>query len=128
MRAVTAVMPAQNCVGATVGHANYALLTGVLRQEWGFQGMVVSDYWVWGDNALRDLCLRTGCDTYLCMFMPVMWNLTDYDSPTARSVMRNAIHIYPAWRSGGCRQTEFTGKRAYFLAFLVITIYNELET
>ena len=92
MRAATAVMPAQNCVGTTVGHANYALLTQVLRQEWGFQGMVVSDYWVWAENPLRDLCLRTGCDTYLCMFMPMMWNLVDYDSPTARSVMRTAIH------------------------------------
>lgn len=92
MRAATAVMPAQNCVGTTVGHANYALLNNVLRNEWGFQGMVVSDYWVWGDNALRDLCLRTGCDTYLCMYIPAMWNLTDYDSATARSVMRAAIH------------------------------------
>lgn len=92
MRAATAIMPAQNCVGTTVGHANYALLNNVLRNEWGFQGMVVSDYWVWGDNALRDLCLRTGCDTYLCMYIPAMWNLTDYDSATARSVMRAAIH------------------------------------
>lgn len=24
--------------------------------------------------------------------MPIIWNLVDYDSPTARSVMRNAIH------------------------------------
>ena len=92
MRAATAVMPAQNCVGTTVGHANYALLTNVLRNEWGFQGMVVSDYWVWGDNALRDLCLRSGCDSYLCIYMPIMWNVNDYDSATARSVMRNAIH------------------------------------
>lgn len=92
MRAATAIMPAQNCAGTTVGHANYPLLNNVLREEWGFQGMVVSDYWVWADNALRDLCLRTGCDTYLCMHMPMMWNLGDYDSPTARSVMRNAIH------------------------------------
>ena len=92
MRAATAVMPAQNCVGTVVGHANYNLLTGVLRKEWGFQGMVVSDYWVWNGNNLRDLCLRTGCDTYLCMYMPAMWTLEDYDSPTARSVMRNAIH------------------------------------
>lgn len=92
MRAATAVMPAQNCVGTTVGHANYPLLNNVLREEWGFQGMVVSDYWVWGENSLRDLCLRTGCDTYLCMFMPAVWGLTDYDSPTARSVMRTALH------------------------------------
>ncbi|MBR1781138.1 MAG: glycoside hydrolase family 3 C-terminal domain-containing protein [Oscillospiraceae bacterium] len=92
MRAATAVMPAQNCVGTVVGHANYNLLTNVLRGEWGFQGMVVSDYWVWNGNNLRDLCLRTGCDTYLCMYVPIMWTLEDYDSPTARSVMRTAIH------------------------------------
>ncbi len=92
MRAATAVMPAQNCVGTVVGHANYNLLTNVLRGEWGFTGVVVSDYWVWDGNNLRDLCLRTGCDTYLCMAMPMMWTVGDYDSATARSVMRNAIH------------------------------------
>ena len=92
MRAATAVMPAQNCVGTVVGHANYDLLTNVLRREWGFQGLVVSDYWVWDGNNLRDLCLRSGCDSYLCMYMPVMWTLEDYDSATSRSVMRGAIH------------------------------------
>ncbi|MBR1814897.1 MAG: glycoside hydrolase family 3 C-terminal domain-containing protein [Lachnospiraceae bacterium] len=92
MRAATAVMPAQNCVGTVVGHANYALLTSLLRKEWGFQGLVVSDYWVWNGNNLRDLCLRAGCDTYLCMYMPAMWSLEDYNSATARSVMRRAIH------------------------------------
>lgn len=92
MRATTTVMAAQNCVGTIVGECNEALLNTVLRGEWGFRGMVVSDYWVWSDNSLRDLCLRTGCDTYLCMSIPMMWNLDDYDSPTARNAMRNAIH------------------------------------
>ena len=92
MRAATAVMAAQNSVGTIVGECNYALLNNVLRKEWGFQGMVVSDYWVWGENNLRDLALRSGCDTYLCMYMPAMWGLTDYDSATARSTMRNALH------------------------------------
>ena len=92
MRAATATMPAQNCVGTNLGHANYNLLTNVLRKEWGFQGMVVSDFWVWNGNNLRDLCLRSGCDSYLCIYMPAMWTLVDYDSPTARNVMRNAIH------------------------------------
>lgn len=92
MRAATAVMAAQNAVGTTVGECNYALLNNVLRDEWGFQGMVVSDYWVWNKNNLRDFALRAGCDTYLCMYLPSMWGLTDYDTPTARSVMRNAIH------------------------------------
>lgn len=26
------------------------------------------------------------------MYMPAAWNMVDYDSPTVRSVMRNAIH------------------------------------
>lgn len=35
MRAATAVMPAQNCVGAIVGECNEALLNTVLRGKWG---------------------------------------------------------------------------------------------
>ena len=92
MRAATAVMAAQNCVGTVVGHANYALLQELLRGEWGFEGVVVSDYWVWDGDNLRDLCLRAGCDTYLCRLEPGRWALGDYDSATARSVMRSAVH------------------------------------
>lgn len=90
--AATAVMAAQNSVGYELGEANYALLTSVLREEWGFHGLVVSDYWVWGPDNLRDYALRSGCDTYLSNYMSMAWNLKDYDSATARSVMRNAIH------------------------------------
>ena len=92
MRAATATMPAQNGVGTLLGTVNDSLLKNVLRDEWGFQGMVISDYWVWNDNNFRDLSLRSGTDAYLCMYMPLMWGLNDYDSPTARWVMRNAIH------------------------------------
>ncbi|WP_322154407.1 glycoside hydrolase family 3 protein [Paratractidigestivibacter sp.] len=92
MRAGTAVMATQTCMGTRLGHTNDALLKDLLRDEWGFEGMVISDYWTWGDNNLRDLCVRTGCDTYLCMSMPVMWSISDYDSATARTAMRNAIH------------------------------------
>ena len=92
MRAGTAIMAAQNCVGTTVGECNYALLTSLLRGEWGFRGMVISDYWVWNGDNLRDLAVRSGCDTYLNMSIPVMWNISDYDSPTARASMRTAIH------------------------------------
>lgn len=92
IRATTGIMPAQNSIGDTLGTVNASLLQKVLRNEWGFQGMVISDYWVWGDNNLRDLCVRTGCDAYLCMAMPMMWNLNDYTSATARGAMRNAIH------------------------------------
>jgi beta-glucosidase len=92
MRAGTAVMATQTCVGMQLGHTNAALLEDVLRNEWGFEGMAISDYWVWNGDNLRDLCIRTGCDTYLCMDMPIMWSISDYDSATARASMRRAIH------------------------------------
>lgn len=92
MRAATAMMASQAGVGTQLGHVNRALLTDILRSEWGFEGMVISDYWVWNGDNHRDLALRVGCDSYLCMNMPFMWSISDYDSPTARSVMRQAIH------------------------------------
>ena len=41
---VDAIMPAFNEVAATPMHSNKALLTGLLRQKWGFTGIIVSDY------------------------------------------------------------------------------------
>jgi beta-glucosidase len=38
------IMSAFNEIGGIPSNANPALLTGVLRQEWGFKGFVVSDY------------------------------------------------------------------------------------
>ncbi len=40
----SAVMPSYNEIDGVPSHKNRFLLERVLRQEWGFQGMVVSDY------------------------------------------------------------------------------------
>ncbi|TDO51644.1 beta-glucosidase-like glycosyl hydrolase [Kribbella sp. VKM Ac-2527] len=57
---VSAVMSAYNSVNGEWCGQNEPLLTGVLRDQWGFRGVVVSDF-VWG---LRDavLSLRAGLD------------------------------------------------------------------
>jgi beta-glucosidase len=41
---VGAVMPSYNEIGGVPSHANHWLLTKVLREEWGFKGLTVSDY------------------------------------------------------------------------------------
>ena len=41
---VAAVMPSYNEIGGLPSHANRWLLTKVLREEWGFKGVTVSDY------------------------------------------------------------------------------------
>ncbi|HEU0368126.1 MAG TPA: glycoside hydrolase family 3 N-terminal domain-containing protein, partial [Candidatus Acidoferrum sp.] len=50
---VQAVMPSYNEIDGIPSHSNLKLLTGILRQEWGFTGMVVSDYF--GIDELRKL-------------------------------------------------------------------------
>jgi beta-glucosidase len=57
---VMAVMPSYNEVDGVPSHKNRWLLERVLRQEWGFQGMVVSDYF-----AIDQLASRHGVATDL---------------------------------------------------------------
>jgi hypothetical protein len=38
-------MSSFNCIGQKCSAQNYALLTEILRDEWGFQGLVVTDYY-----------------------------------------------------------------------------------
>ncbi len=42
--AATAVMTSFNRIGATWAGGNYHLITGVLRNEWGFNGFALTDY------------------------------------------------------------------------------------
>jgi len=41
---VAAIMPSYNEIGGVPSHANRWLLTKVCREEWGFKGVMVSDY------------------------------------------------------------------------------------
>src|SRR5437868_14212583 len=50
---VAAVMPSYNEIGGMPSHANRWLLTEVLREEWGFKGVTVSDYF-----AINELVAR----------------------------------------------------------------------
>jgi beta-glucosidase len=50
---VGAIMASYNEIDGIPSHSNTELLTGILRDEWGFQGVVVSDYF--GITDLKDL-------------------------------------------------------------------------
>lgn len=64
-----AMMSAFNRVGATWAGANYALLTQVLREEWGFKGAVITD-WTGGTAGKGGMNVnqgvRAGNDLWLC--------------------------------------------------------------
>lgn len=65
-KAATAVMTSFNCVGNTWAGGDYNLITQVLRNEWGFEGLVLTDsvrtHYMYSDQMLRaggDACLMS---------------------------------------------------------------------
>ena len=84
-----AVMSSYNYVGTTWAAGCYALQTEILRGEWGFQGMVLSDYfgnygYMDADKAIRggtDIMLGTAGNDAI---------LTDQTSATSQQAMRTA--------------------------------------
>ncbi len=49
-----AIMSAFNRVGGVLSGYNYALLTDVLRDEWGFKGSVITDWYMGNDGYMSD--------------------------------------------------------------------------
>lgn len=85
--ACTAIMSSYNRVGAIWAGGRYSLMTGVLRDEWGFDGMVVTDYF---STSVQDMnqMLRAGNDLALTTIASSVPVTTAED----KTVLRNAAH------------------------------------
>ena len=85
----TAIMSSYSYLGTTWAGASRPLITDVLRGEWGFTGMVVTDSAManidWMDP---NLAIRSGNDMMLCL----MGATLDTSSNTAQIAMREACH------------------------------------
>ena len=85
----TAIMSSYSYLGTTWAGASKALITDVLRGEWGFVGMVVTDSAMantsWMDP---NLAVRAGNDMMLCL----MGASIETNNNTARNAMRAACH------------------------------------
>ncbi len=94
------VMSSFNRIGTTWAGASYSLLTEVLRNEWGFKGMVLTDYYMlidvggatYGYPYMNvNTGLRAGNDCWLAG-MAQFGTAPDLTSNTSKKYARNACH------------------------------------
>lgn len=86
--ACTALMTGMNSVGSEFCGNSYALVTQLLRQEWGFQGMVVTDMTAPNQYKSLEEAYRIGNDVFMYLFKTEM----DFATPTAKWAARTAVH------------------------------------
>ena len=89
-----AVMSAFNDIADVYCGHNQALLTDILRKEWGFRGSVVTDWW--GEYMRIDKCVLAGNDKMLLMtdteqYMPLGGSTTIGDN-AARDAVKHIIY------------------------------------
>ncbi|MDO5540990.1 MAG: glycoside hydrolase family 3 C-terminal domain-containing protein [Eubacteriales bacterium] len=87
--ATQACMSSFNWIGTIPSCGNEYLLKNVLRGEWGFQGMVITDYDGSYGYMISDHCVRSGNDLMLGFASAASNQFTD-QSATATLAMRQA--------------------------------------
>ena len=113
----TAVMSSYSRLGNTWAGASKALLTDVLRNEWGFHGMVVTDS-AMGNTSWMDVnfAIRAGGDMMLCL----MGVKLDSSSNTAQQAMRRACHNILYTQANSIAIAAAVDNTPYWLILLAI--------
>lgn len=113
----TAVMSSYSRLGNTWAGASKALLTDVLRNEWGFHGMVVTDSAMGNTNWMDvNLALRAGGDMMLCL----MGVKVDSSTNTAQQAMRRACHNILYTQANSIAIAAAVDNTPYWLILLAI--------
>lgn len=88
----TGIMSSFNRIGSRWTGGDYRLMTQILRDEWGFRGLVISDYKT--DNKVMNSrqMLYAGNDLILASLPDLLWTDCSFDSAQDMQVLRNAAH------------------------------------
>lgn len=85
-----AIMSAYNYIGTKWAGASSELLNTVLRDEWGFEGMVLTDYFGGFGYMDADIAIRNGNDIALIAYDVGGNMITDTSSATSIKAMRQS--------------------------------------
>ena len=127
--AATAVMTSFNRIGATWAGGHYYLITEVLRNEWGFNGFVLTDYEVGrGKGAYMGTIqsLAAGGDAKLkTVGMDALLGFDISKYPAYQAIGRDAAHhilytvVNSAGMNGFVHGVEFVNGFAYYKLILI---------
>ena len=127
--AATAVMTSFNRIGATWAGGHYYLITQVLRNEWGFNGFVLTDYEVGaGKGSYMDTLqtLAAGGDAKLkTVGMDALFGFNIAQYPQYQQFGREAAHhilytvVNSAGMNGFVHGVEFVNGFAYYKLILI---------
>ena len=113
----TVVMSSYSRLGNTWAGASKALLTDVLRNKWGFHGMVVTDSAMGNTNWMDvNLAIRAGGD----MMLYLMSVKLDSFSNTAQQAMRRACHNILYTQANSIAIAAAVDNAPYWLILLAI--------
>ena len=123
LHATFAVMTSFNRIGATWAGGHYRLITKVLREEWGFNGFVLTDYEV-KTYMYTDQALAAGGDAKLTT---VDWGIFSLkDNPAYHKYAYDAAHhiLYTVVNSSGMNGfihgVQFMNGFAYYKIMLIV--------
>ena len=120
-RGTTGIMSSFNRVGNKWTGGDYRLLTEILRNEWGFRGLVICDYKT--DNTFMDSrqMLYAGNDLILTSTTITMWNNAKSDSAQDVTILKQATKniLYTVANSNSI-QIKILGYRAEWWVTTII--------
>ncbi|MGN0299130.1 MAG: glycoside hydrolase family 3 C-terminal domain-containing protein [Lachnospiraceae bacterium] len=120
-----AVMTAFNFYGTEPAQASSTVLNDILRDEWGFVGFALTDYYgVYGYQD-ADRMIRNGNDCMLVAYDTATNHVTDTSSATSIIAMRQACKniLYTAVNSRAyAAENLTTGPQGWQIAFYVVDV------
>ena len=109
------VMTAQDCIGAINCYGNYNLITDLLKEEWGFKGICITDYSLMS-SAYCEQILYAGGD---CILQTQLVNLSSRKETRTQIELQRALRsiLYVTVHSNGI--TGSTGGIATYQLILI---------
>lgn len=104
---LTGIMTSYNRLGAVWAGGSYALMTGVIRDEFGFEGTILTDYADHQDFMIMDQALRAGGDLWMDGFVMGDFHFETESNSFKQQLRRACKNILFMWLNAGQENVEY---------------------